>query len=131
LAPVLAARCWRERPGTGGSTDAPYVIPDDVKALAVPAPASSRHPVASAADRRALRSGRSCPTLSTRRSAALIYPSGRAVWAAAAGAIPAFPVALALPSFWYLGLLWICVLLAFLAVDAAAGSGRASADASL
>jgi uncharacterized protein (DUF58 family) len=61
----------------------------------------------------------------------LIYPSGRAVWAAAAGAIPAFLIALALPSLWYLGLLWICFLLAFLAVDAAAGRGRASLTASL
>ncbi|RWL18158.1 MAG: DUF58 domain-containing protein [Mesorhizobium sp.] len=61
----------------------------------------------------------------------MIYPSGRAVWTAAAGAVPAFLVALALPSLWYLGLLWICVLLAFLAVDAAAGRGRASLDASL
>ncbi|WP_421913550.1 DUF58 domain-containing protein [Mesorhizobium sp.] len=61
----------------------------------------------------------------------MIYPSGRAVWAAAAGAVPAFLVALALPSFWYLGLLWICVLLSFLAVDAAAGRGRASLTASV
>ncbi|MGX9576838.1 DUF58 domain-containing protein [Mesorhizobium sp. f-mel] len=61
----------------------------------------------------------------------MIYPSGRAVWAAAAGAVPAFLVALALPSLWFLGLLWICLLLAFLAVDAAAGRGRASLDASL
>ncbi|RUW18374.1 hypothetical protein EOA38_35955, partial [Mesorhizobium sp. M1E.F.Ca.ET.041.01.1.1] len=59
----------------------------------------------------------------------MIYPSGRAVWAAAAGAIPAFLIALALPSVWYLGLLWICALLAFLAVDAAAGRGRASLSA--
>ncbi|MER8609004.1 DUF58 domain-containing protein, partial [Mesorhizobium sp. M1233] len=61
----------------------------------------------------------------------MIYPSGRAVWAAAAGAVPAFLVALALPSFWYLGLLWSCLLLAFLAVDAAAGRGRASLNASI
>ncbi|WP_296744911.1 DUF58 domain-containing protein [Mesorhizobium sp.] len=61
----------------------------------------------------------------------MIYPSGRAVWAAAAGAIPAFLIALALPHVWYLGLLWICVLLAFLAVDAAAGRGRASLSATL
>ncbi len=61
----------------------------------------------------------------------MIYPSGRAVWAAAAGAVPAFLVALALPSLWYLGLLWICLLLAFLAVDAAAGRGRKSLAASL
>ena len=61
----------------------------------------------------------------------MIYPSGRAVWAAAAGAIPAFLIALALPHVWYLGLLWICLLLAFLAVDAAAGRGRASLNATL
>ncbi|MDX8515837.1 DUF58 domain-containing protein [Mesorhizobium captivum] len=61
----------------------------------------------------------------------MIYPSGRAVWAAAAGAIPAFLIALALPHVWYLGLLWICALLAFLAVDAAAGRGRASLGATL
>ncbi|RVD67852.1 DUF58 domain-containing protein, partial [Mesorhizobium sp. M4A.F.Ca.ET.029.04.2.1] len=61
----------------------------------------------------------------------MIYPSGRGVWAAAVGAIPAFLIALALPSFWYLGLLWICLLLGFLAVDAAAGRGRASLSASL
>ncbi|MER9264195.1 DUF58 domain-containing protein [Mesorhizobium sp. M0410] len=61
----------------------------------------------------------------------MIYPSGRAVWATAAGAVPAFLVALALPSFWYLGLLWSCLLLAFLAVDAAAGRGRASLNASI
>ncbi len=61
----------------------------------------------------------------------MIYPSGRAVWAAAAGAIPAFLIALVLPHVWYLGLLWICTLLAFLAVDAAAGRGRASLSATL
>lgn len=61
----------------------------------------------------------------------MIYPSGRAVWAGAAGAIPAFLIALALPSFWYLGLLWICALFAFLAVDAAAGRGRAALSAKL
>lgn len=53
------------------------------------------------------------------------------MWAAAAGATPAFLIALALPSVWYLGLLWICALLAFLAVDAAAGRGRASLSATL
>ncbi|CAH2402247.1 DUF58 domain-containing protein [Mesorhizobium escarrei] len=61
----------------------------------------------------------------------MIYPSGRAVWTTAAGAVPAFLVALALPALWYLGLLWICLLLAFLAVDAAAGRGRESLAASL
>ena len=32
--------------------------------------------------------------------------------------------ALALPSVWYLGLLWICILLGFVIVDATAGPGR-------
>lgn len=59
----------------------------------------------------------------------MIYPSGRAVWAGAAGAIPAFLVALLLPAHWYLGLLWICLLLAFLAVDAVAGAGPATLTA--
>ncbi len=61
----------------------------------------------------------------------MIYPSGRAVWAAAAGAIPAFAVAVAWPGYWYVGLLWICVLVAFVAVDATAGPGRTSLTASL
>lgn len=61
----------------------------------------------------------------------MIYPSGRCVWAAVIGVIPAFLVALALPSIWYLGLLWMCVLLGFLAVDASAGPGRASLTAGL
>ena len=61
----------------------------------------------------------------------MIYPTGRAVWAAAAGAVPAFLIALALPSFWYLGLVWICALLAFLLVDITAGAQRAALTASL
>ena len=61
----------------------------------------------------------------------MIYPSGRAVWAAAAGTVPAFLIALALPSFWYLGLAWICLLLAFVAVDAAAGPRRTALTATL
>lgn len=61
----------------------------------------------------------------------MIYPTGRAVWLAAAGAVPAFLVALALPSLWYLGLVWICLLLAFVAVDATAGPGRGALTAKL
>lgn len=61
----------------------------------------------------------------------MIYPTGRCVWAAVIGVIPAFLVALAVPSAWYLGLLWVCVLLAFLAVDASTGPGRASLTAGL
>src|SRR5262245_39832370 len=61
----------------------------------------------------------------------MIYPSSRAVWAAAAGTVPAFLIALALPSVWYLGLLWICLLLAFAAVDATAGPRRTALTATL
>ena len=61
----------------------------------------------------------------------MIYPSGRAVWAAAAGVVPAFLIALALPAWWYLGLVWICVLIAFVLVDITAGAQRASLSASL
>jgi uncharacterized protein (DUF58 family) len=61
----------------------------------------------------------------------LIYPSGRAVWLAAAGILPAFLVALMLPGRWYLGLLWVCGLLAFALVDAAAGPGRRALEGSL
>lgn len=61
----------------------------------------------------------------------MIYPTGRCVWAAVIGVVPAFLVALALPSIWYLGLLWVCILLGFLAVDASAGPGRASLTAGL
>ncbi len=61
----------------------------------------------------------------------MIYPTARAVWMAAAGAVPAFVVAVAVPSVWYLGLLWVCGLLAFMAADAAAGPGGASLTAGL
>lgn len=61
----------------------------------------------------------------------MIYPSGRSVWAAAAGALPAFLVALAVPGLWFLGLVWICALVAFLFVDAAAGPGRRSLTGTL
>ena len=85
--------------------------------------APSRDPVGGGADRRAPgRADRRRPGRPD-RGAEMIYPSGRAVWAAAAGAVPAFLIALALPSLWYLGLLWICVLIAFIAVDASAGPG--------
>ena len=115
---AMLARAARARAALDGRA---YVIPDDVKALAVPA---LRHRVilspAAQIDGRQVEQI-VADLVDADGSAALIYPSSRAVWAAAAGAVPAFLVALALPSLWYLGLLWICVLLAFLAVDAAAG----------
>ena len=61
----------------------------------------------------------------------MIYPSGRAVWLAAAGAVPAFLVAVFLPGLWYLGLAWPCAIIGFTLVDAVAGPGRASLDASI
>lgn len=61
----------------------------------------------------------------------MIYPRVRAVWLAALGAAPAFIVAVALPQVWYIGLLWICALTAFLLVDAGAGLSRASVSARL
>jgi uncharacterized protein (DUF58 family) len=53
------------------------------------------------------------------------------VWLAAAGIIPAFLAALLMPDRWYLGLVWICLLLAFALVDAAAGPGRTALQGSL
>lgn len=54
----------------------------------------------------------------------MIYPTRRAVLLAVAGAIPAFLVAVLVPGYWYLGLLWSCAILGFLLVDAAASTGR-------
>jgi uncharacterized protein (DUF58 family) len=50
---------------------------------------------------------------------------------AAAGAIPALVLALVLPGIWYLGLLWICGLLAFLLIDAVAGPSKRALSAEL
>lgn len=61
----------------------------------------------------------------------MIYPRGRTVWLAALGVAPAFIVAVAWPQYWYVGLLWICGLVAFLAVDASAGPGRSALSAKL
>lgn len=61
----------------------------------------------------------------------MIYPRGRAVWLGVLGVLPAFLVAVAWPQYWYLGLLGICILLAFLAVDAGAGPGRTALTATL
>jgi uncharacterized protein (DUF58 family) len=50
----------------------------------------------------------------------LIYPSGRAGVLAAAAAVPAFAVAVALPAYWYAGLIGVIIVLALTAVDALA-----------
>jgi uncharacterized protein (DUF58 family) len=51
----------------------------------------------------------------------VIYPARRAAWLAAAAALPALAVALMLPAAWYLGLLPLCLLAAFIVVDAVSG----------
>ncbi|TXC68306.1 DUF58 domain-containing protein [Sphingorhabdus soli] len=51
----------------------------------------------------------------------MIYPARRAAWLAAAAALPALGVALLLPASWYLGLLPLCLLTAFIVVDAVSG----------
>jgi len=61
----------------------------------------------------------------------VIYPDRRAAWLAAAAALPALAIALLLPGQWYLGLLPLCLLLAFVVVDAVAGTPAAAARASL
>jgi len=61
----------------------------------------------------------------------LIYPSGRAVWLAAAGILPAFLIALTLPPLWYLGLAWPCAVLGFTLIDFTAAAPRRAIDAQL
>ena len=50
----------------------------------------------------------------------MIYPSGRAGILAAAAAVPAFAVAVAVPAYWYAGLIGVILILALTAVDALA-----------
>jgi uncharacterized protein (DUF58 family) len=54
----------------------------------------------------------------------VIYPSARAATLAAAGAIPAFVVALLFPPLWYVGLIWTLGVLALTLVDSLAGATR-------
>lgn len=51
----------------------------------------------------------------------MILPAPRAAWLAAAAALPALGIALLLPGQWYLGLLPLCLLIGFIAVDAVSG----------
>ena len=59
----------------------------------------------------------------------MIYPSGRAVWLAVAGILPAFVIALMLPALWYLGLAWTCAVLGFTLIDAVAAPARSTVSA--
>ncbi len=52
----------------------------------------------------------------------MIYPSGRAIALAGAGAIPALLAAFFVPAWWHLALLWIALVLGFMLVDALAGA---------
>ena len=61
----------------------------------------------------------------------MTYPSGRAVWLAAAGILPAFLIALTLPPLWYLGLAWPCAVLGFTLIDIAAAAPRRAISAQL
>jgi uncharacterized protein (DUF58 family) len=61
----------------------------------------------------------------------LIYPSGKAAVLAAVAAVPAFAVAVALPQFWYAGLIGVVFVIALTAVDAAAAAPRRSMNAQL
>ena len=61
----------------------------------------------------------------------MIYPSGRAVWLAVAGILPAFVVALMLPALWYLGLAWTCAVLGFTLIDAVAAPARSTVSAEI
>jgi uncharacterized protein (DUF58 family) len=61
----------------------------------------------------------------------LIYPSGRAGILAAAAAVPAFAIAVALPDFWYAGLVGVILIIALTAVDAVAAAPKRSMRAQL
>lgn len=61
----------------------------------------------------------------------MIYPSARAATLAAAGALPAFVIALLLPAYWYLGLIWTLGVLAVTLVDGLSGPSLADLAASV
>ena len=61
----------------------------------------------------------------------MIYPSSRAVFAAAAMALPALAVALALPQFWYAGLIGAIVVVALTVVDGLGTTSARLVDAEL
>ncbi len=54
----------------------------------------------------------------------MIYPSARATALAAAGALPAFLIALMIPSLWYLGLIWTFGVIALTLVDSLSEASR-------
>ena len=61
----------------------------------------------------------------------MIYPSGRAGILAAAAAVPAFAIAVAVPQYWYAGLIGVILILAMTAVDAMAAAPKRSMNAQL
>lgn len=61
----------------------------------------------------------------------MIYPSGRAAILAAAGAIPALAVGLAVPQYWYAGLVVVVLILALTLADALGTPGARSLDVTL
>jgi len=61
----------------------------------------------------------------------MIYPSGRAALLAAASAIPALAVALAVPQFWYAGLVFVVLILALTLADALGTSSANTLEVAL
>ncbi len=61
----------------------------------------------------------------------MIYPSGRAVVLAGAGALPALLVAFWVPAWWPVALVWIGVVLTLMLVDALAGAAPRNVQAAV
>ena len=58
----------------------------------------------------------------------MIYPSGRAGILAAAASVPAFAIAVAVPQYWYAGLIGVILIVALTAVDALAAAPKRSME---
>ena len=58
----------------------------------------------------------------------MIYPSGRAGILAAAASVPAFAIAVAVPQYWYTGLIGVILIVALTAVDALAAAPKRSME---
>ncbi len=58
----------------------------------------------------------------------MIYPSGRAGILAAAVSVPAFAIAVAVPQYWYAGLIGVILIVALTAVDALAAAPKRSME---
>ena len=61
----------------------------------------------------------------------MIYPSGRAVVLAGAGALPALLAAFLVPAWWTLAIVWIGAVIVLMLIDALAGAALRSVEASV